>query len=640
MRARARAGLLWLAAAAAALTFWSVAATSAAAQAPSSGSARTLYDRAVTRERTLRAAAAGSASTGKPTLDEFRAAVGAYRRIVLQHPTSGYCDNALWQGARLSIEAFDRFRDDRDRLAALAMMRTLVREYPSSSLVRRARAGIQSVEALARAVPPPPAPARTRDAGRTPPEHAASPAPAPPQPGSPAGGPGAALAVLQAIERRAATDITEVVLLLDMPVTFHEERLDGPPRVFVDLVGTQPAETIKDAALTFETGLVRQVRVGRHPQAVTRVVLDAQGVTTHAARVLTDPHRIVITCWGAPDTEARESGAGTPQPAAATEAPRPAAAAPESAPPQTASPQPAPAQPVPSQTAPPQPAMAADAGVPPPTGPRPTAPSSNVRGGYSLARQLGLGASRIVIDPGHGGHDPGAMIGTTTEAAIVLDIALRLEKLLMREPGIDVVLTRRTNVYVPLQERTQIANREDADLFLSIHVNASRNVAARGVETYLLDFASTPDAESVAARENASSVMTMSQLNDLVTRIALTTKADESRDFAESLQAWMVRRLKPHNAALKNLGVKRAPFVVLIGAAMPSVLVEVAFITHRQERRLLASSSYRQRVADSLLAGVSEYLKALKKASPVVLQRDPAGGGPGGAGARTDGKQR
>ena len=161
-----------------------------------------------------------------------------------------------------------------------------------------------------------------------------------------------------------------------------------------------------------------------------------------------------------------------------------------------------------------------------------SAPPKNVGGGYSLARQLGLSVSRIVIDPGHGGHDPGAKGKSITEAELVLDVALRLEKLLQKVPGIEVMLTRRTDEFVSLQERTAIANREGADLFLSIHANASANSAARGVETYFLNFASNMTAAAVAARENAASGQSMGALPDFVKAIALNNKLDESRDFA------------------------------------------------------------------------------------------------------------
>ena len=176
-----------------------------------------------------------------------------------------------------------------------------------------------------------------------------------------------------------------------------------------------------------------------------------------------------------------------------------------------------------------------------------------------MARQLGLSVSRIVIDPGHGGHDPGAKGRSITEAELVLDVALRSEKLLQDVPGIEVVLTRRTDDFVPLQERTAIANREGADLFLSIHANASDNIAARGVETYFLNFASNMSASSLAARENAASGQTMGALPDFLKAIALNNKLAESRDFAIQVQGAMVEQLRRSNTALKDLGVKQAP---------------------------------------------------------------------------------
>ena len=255
-----------------------------------------------------------------------------------------------------------------------------------------------------------------------------------------------------------------------------------------------------------------------------------------------------------------------------------------------------------------------------PASPAPTAPEANGNGGFSLARQLGLGISRIVIDPGHGGHDPGAQGKGLSEAELVLDVALRLEKLLQKQQGMDVVLTRRTDVFVPLEERTAIANRSQADLFLSIHANASRNVKARGVETYFLNFASNPEAEAVAARENSASAKTMHNLPDIVRAIALNTKLDESRDFAQMVQSALVKRLSGQNKQLRDLGVKQAPFVVLIGAVMPSVLAEISFLTHPQEAQLLRSNAYRQRVADALYDAVLKYQRSLKAVSTVAQQ--------------------
>lgn len=235
-----------------------------------------------------------------------------------------------------------------------------------------------------------------------------------------------------------------------------------------------------------------------------------------------------------------------------------------------------------------------------------------------MARQLGLRVGRVVIDPGHGGSDPGALSSDLSEAAITLDIALRLEALLGQVVGMEVVLTRRSDTYVGLQERTAIANRDSADLFVSIHVNANRDRSIQGIETFLLNFASTPGAAAVAARENAGSTTTMSHLDDVVKQIALNNKVDESRDLAAHLQTALVKRLRSTDKGLRDLGVKQAPFVVLIGASMPSVLVEVAFLTNRREGQLLATDSYRQRVAESLQDGVIRYLRSLKKGDAVA----------------------
>jgi N-acetylmuramoyl-L-alanine amidase len=237
-----------------------------------------------------------------------------------------------------------------------------------------------------------------------------------------------------------------------------------------------------------------------------------------------------------------------------------------------------------------------------------------------MARQLGLGVSRIVIDPGHGGHDPGAQGKGVNESELVLDVALRLEKLLSAVPGVEVILTRRTDQFIPLPERTAIANREGADLFLSIHANASANAQVRGIETYFLNFASNLGAAGVAARENAASGQAMGALPDFVKAIALNNKLDESRDFATQVQRSMMEKLRGQNKTVKDLGVKQAPFVVLIGAAMPSVLAEISFVTNPQESRLLKSNAYRQKIAEALYGAVRRYQTSLKFATAVAHQ--------------------
>jgi N-acetylmuramoyl-L-alanine amidase len=248
--------------------------------------------------------------------------------------------------------------------------------------------------------------------------------------------------------------------------------------------------------------------------------------------------------------------------------------------------------------------------------PTPGAPAVNRNGQYSLARQLGLQARRIVIDAGHGGHDPGT-IGRAglQEKDLVLDVAQRLEKLVRKELGAEVVMTRASDVFIPLEERTAIANAKGADLFLSVHANSSPNPRARGVETYFLNFAKNEHAEEVAARENAISQATLKDLQNLVKAIALNSKIDESRDFASEVQEALADNLRAYDASLPDRGVHTAPFYVLIGANMPSILAEIAFVSHPGEEKLLKTADYRDTIARSLFQGVARYLDALNRNS-------------------------
>ena len=229
----------------------------------------------------------------------------------------------------------------------------------------------------------------------------------------------------------------------------------------------------------------------------------------------------------------------------------------------------------------------------------------------TLTRVLGLKIGRIVIDPGHGGHDTGT-IGPhgLREKDLVLDVGLRLRKLLEEKAGAEVVMTRSDDTFVPLEERTAIANQKDADLFVSIHANASRDASARGVETYYLNFTSDPHALEVAARENATSEESVHQLQDLVKKIVLTEKIKESQVFADDVQHAVCGRLTKVGTGQGNRGVKRAPFVVLIGANMPSILAEISFLTNPYDERQLRKSEYRQRIAEALYQGIYQYVSA------------------------------
>ncbi|MGA7629230.1 MAG: N-acetylmuramoyl-L-alanine amidase [Terriglobales bacterium] len=238
---------------------------------------------------------------------------------------------------------------------------------------------------------------------------------------------------------------------------------------------------------------------------------------------------------------------------------------------------------------------------------RPTA-----AGDRSLIRALGLKIGKIVIDPGHGGHDTGT-IGPNglLEKDVVLDVAKRLGRLLETRLGAEVIYTRQDDTFIPLETRTAIANRERADLFISVHANSSRDSDARGVETYYLNFTSSPEALEVAARENAVSEKSIHELQDLVKKIALKEKIEESREFAGDVQQSLYGGLALDNAGIRNRGIKKAPFIVLIGANMPSILAEISFVSNPTDERKMETAEHRQRIAESLYRGVSKYASGL-----------------------------
>jgi N-acetylmuramoyl-L-alanine amidase len=241
---------------------------------------------------------------------------------------------------------------------------------------------------------------------------------------------------------------------------------------------------------------------------------------------------------------------------------------------------------------------------------REASPTAN--GDRSLIRALGLKIGKIVIDPGHGGHDTGT-IGPNglEEKDLVLDVGRRLGKLLQTRLGADVVYTRKDDTFIPLETRTSIANQEQADLFVSIHANSSRDTDARGVETYYLNFTSSPEALDVAARENAVSDKSIHELQDLVKKIALKEKIEESREFASNVQRALHSGLAAKSPGIRDRGVKKAPFIVLIGANMPSILAEISFVSNPGDERRLRTSDYRQRIAESLYRGISKYVSGL-----------------------------
>ncbi|MFB3777429.1 MAG: N-acetylmuramoyl-L-alanine amidase [Bryobacteraceae bacterium] len=387
-------------------------------------------------------------------------------------------------------------------------------------------------------------------------------------------------------------ETTRIAIEVSGEFQFKHDRLFEPDRLYFDILGAKPGFT-RQKVHTFPVGdkLLKQIRVSETQRGVTRVVLDLEQAADFSAAQLANPDRLVV--------ELRRRG----KPPEPTSGPPPPAQAPK---PQAAVPVQTPAAPEPIAEAKAEPARPQDERIALPA-------KKSAIGNRSLVRALGLKLQRVVIDPGHGGSDTGT-IGPNglLEKDLVLDVARRLGALIEERLGAEVIYTRTEDVFVPLEERTALANEREADLFLSVHAN-SGVPSATGSETYYLNFTTSKTAMEVAARENASSQRSIYELQNLIEKIALKDKVDESREFASKVQTSLVRELSRANPASRDRGVRKAPFVVLIGASMPSVLSEIAFLSNPREERLLKREDYRQRIAEGLLKGVSQYASTLSR---------------------------
>jgi N-acetylmuramoyl-L-alanine amidase len=440
-----------------------------------------------------------------------------------------------------------------------------------------------------------------------------------------------------------------VAIDLGDDVTYEAARVPNPDRIYFDLHGTRLAQELvgKSFSVT-DDGFLKKIRAAQFSNDMTRVVLDVNDVTEYSAFLLPNPYRLIIDIHGGSKAEPGVPAVSVPMQRAAVATPMvpntTAVKAGSSFDVAELSAQPGRVEATTQPTSQPISAVVKDAGadgagatgsaanaVPPSAGRRTKrgkaaadagavparAAVPTADGETSLVRALGLKIGRIVIDPGHGGHDSGTLgADGIEEKDVVLDVALRLGKLLHDRLGSEIIYTRSDDTFIPLETRTAIANKAQADLFLSIHANSSPDASARGVETYYLNFTSSPDALETAARENAVSDQSIHQLSDLVKKIALKDKIEESREFAGDVQQGLYGGLQKGNAGLKDRGVKKAPFVVLIGANMPSILAEISFVTNKKDARQLQEPEYRERVAESLYKGVAKYAGGLSGTRP------------------------
>jgi N-acetylmuramoyl-L-alanine amidase len=445
-------------------------------------------------------------------------------------------------------------------------------------------------------------------------------------------------------------DVTRIAVETDGQFEVRSDRLENPLRFFYDLVGTKPSLGSKAmTVIPVSDRLLRQIRVAETHHNVTRIVLDLEGIAEASTSRLEDPNRLIIELRSpgaktssatsklmervpavdkepVPPTQPIERRTFTPPPVR-TVAPESAQRHPQ---PTSMDPPPAVASASPLPTVamnlnprassmgarPPSPVAPAKLSAPamPAIVPAETAlpAKRNTSGDRSMIRALGLKVGRIVIDPGHGGHD----VGTTgpeglREKDLVLDVAKRLGELIEERLGSEVIFTRSDDTFVSLGRRTSIANEAKADLFLSIHANSSPLRSAAGVETYYLNFTTSKTALEVAARENAGSEKTIFELQDLLEKIALKNKVEESREFASRIQSSLFSVSAKNDVHARDRGVKKAPFVVLIGASMPSVLAEIGFISNAHDEGTMRRAEYRQRLAEALYKGLASYANTL-----------------------------
>ncbi len=359
------------------------------------------------------------------------------------------------------------------------------------------------------------------------------------------------------------SDYTRVVLDLTGEIKINEKILPGQSvsRMYFDLIRCEldrsfPPE--KKEGIEIDAGNLKRIRLGRRKTSTYRIVFDFDHIGNYHMFYLTSPFRIVFDIF-----QERDNGQ-TPETIIAT----------------------------------------------------PSTPPQSIDGNYSIARQLGLGVHKIIIDPGHGGKDPGTSNKSLQvhEKDLVLDICKQLKKMLEEHNNkYEVLLTRDSDVYLSLEERTAIANSQKGDLLVSVHLNSAPRKKARGIETYFLSITTDPWAIQVAAQENAVSTKSIGEMKSIIEQILKNAKISESKVLSSMIQEHLVKNLKMKYNEICDLGVKKAPFYVLVGAQMPSVLAEVSFLSNSDEGKRLKTPPYRQAIALGLFEGIMAYIKSLGK---------------------------
>ncbi len=558
----------------------------------------------------------------------YQSAVDSYQFLMREYPKSRYCQDAALRIAHLQKEELG------DTELAAKSYEDFLKKYPRSPRRREVQEALAELALL-----------RNGDVAKPAAESTAPPA-AMELPKMPEYTVQTGIPRVRRIAASASADSTRITIDLEDSVQYTSARIKNPDRIFFDLHAARLTPEVAKGSIHVEGNLLTAVRVAQNKAGVVRIVFNVSGVKDYTASLSNNPPRLIIDFYGSTaalraakskrakaqsdsddDDEDASTGASSENRpemqhvavknseadsristtqsagkiAVATDASAAANGVPAASRNSPATAKNSRSKPLKTSNAKPDLPQAL------------VAPQPTRDGQATLTRALGLKIGRLVIDPGHGGHDTGT-IGPTglMEKDLCLDVALRLGKTIaQRLPGADIVYTRSDDTFIPLEERTTIANQAKADLFISIHANSSQNQAARGIETYYLNLKGSPEAMEVAARENASSQEGVHDLEDLVKKIARNEKIDESREFAEDIQDSLSKRIQKSARIAKNRGVRKAPFVVLIGADMPSILTEVSFLSNPSDEKLLKKPEYRQRIAEGLFQGIVSYLQSL-----------------------------
>ncbi len=542
----------------------------------------------------------------------YQSSVDAYRFLLREYPASRYVPDSMLVCAKLQR---DQLADDS---AAAKTYQDFLKRFPRSPRKREAQEGVAELALLQNNASPssnssaknePAASAAAGIANSNDPLPRDEAADAPVTLNSPSHS-SVGVPRLRRIRSASTADTTRVTIDLEDIVQYTSGRLAKPDRIFFDLHSARLTPEVAHEAVQVDGDLLTSVRVAQNHSDVVRVVLEVAGVKEYGASISGNPPQLVIDLFkktppasAAKIAKASHNSIATqgPPASALTRADEPVADLGAQTDASVSSKKTSASLKASKSNSHPdliQPA---------------SAPGPTHDGQSTLTRALGLKIGRIVIDAGHGGHDTGT-IGPTglMEKDLCLDVALRLGKIIkQRLPGADVVFTRPDDSFIPLEERTAIANEAHADLFISIHANSSQDHGARGIETYYLNLKGSPEAMEVAARENAVSQVGIHDLEDLIKKIARNEKIDESKEFAEDIQTSLSQRVQKTSKTVKNRGVRKAPFVVLIGADMPSILTEISFLSNPADEQLLKKPEHRQRLAEGLYQGVASYLQSL-----------------------------